>query len=363
MSETIEKLSRIRNLAARRGLDAILLQRVSSVAWATGGASAYVNMARSNAEVSLLITRDKQYLLTNNIEAIRLEKEELLISQGWDFNVTPWFEPGDALQRLTAGLKLGTDFYYPGAMDLSGEFAQLRVNLTAEEGARFRILGKLCGEAMDAAIRAVHPGQTEYELAGLLAGETERRGVQTIVNLIAVDERIFNFRHPLPTDKKLTHYAMLILCGRRSGLVCSLTRLVYFGKLPEEIRRKAQAVAKVDAAMIAATRPGQTLGQIFACAQEAYAEAGTPDEWRLHHQGGPAGYEPREFIATPSSTEIVAAGQVYAWNPSITGCKSEDSILVGEDSFEVLSAVPGWPAIQVEVEGRLIERPDILEVN
>jgi Xaa-Pro aminopeptidase len=363
MSETSEKVNQIRNLAAKRGLNAVLLQRVSSVAWATCGASTYVNTARSNAEVALLITNDKQYLLTNNIEAPRLEKEEQLISQGWDFQITPWFEHAVGTKDLTRRLNLGSDYYFPDSQDLSEEVARLRANLTQEEGERFRILGRLCGEAMATAIKSVHPGQTEYEIASLLACEAEQRGVQAIVNLIAVDERIFNFRHPLPTDRKLDHYAMLVLCGRRWGLVCSVTRLVYYGKLPEELRVKSQAVARVDAAMMAATRPGQTLGQVFACAQSAYAEAGYPEEWRLHHQGGPAGYEPRELIATPASTETVVTGQVYAWNPSITGCKSEDSILIGEDGFEVLSAVPGWPVIKVELANKIIDRPDILEVN
>jgi antitoxin VapB len=187
--------------------------------------------------------------------------------------------------------------------------------------------------------------------------------MQAIVNLIAVDERIYNFRHPLPTDKKLNRYVMMILCGRRWGLVCSLTRLVYFGKLPDEIRHIAQAVAHVDAAVIAATRPGRTLGQIFAVAKEAYAAAGYADEWQLHHQGGPAGYEPREYLATPDSKDTVCAGQVYAWNPSITGCKSEDSVLIGENGFEILTAIPGWPTVKVEVADQSIERPDILIVN
>jgi antitoxin VapB len=216
---------------------------------------------------------------------------------------------------------------------------------------------------MEAAARAVHPGQTEYEIAGLLAGEAERHNVQAIVNLVAVDDRIFNFRHPIPTDKKLDRYVMIVLCGRRWGLVCSLTRLMYFGKLPDEIRHKAEAVACVDAAMIAATRPGCTLGQIFTSTQQAYAAVGYADEWQLHHQGGPVGYEPREYLATPGSNDIVLAGQVYAWNPSITGCKSEDSVLIGEEGFEVLSAIPGWPTTKVEVAGQIIERPDILIVN
>ena len=363
MREISGKLSLIRDLAVKHALDAILLQRVSSIAWATSGASAYVNIALSNAEASLLVTGNNQYVITNNIEAKRLEKEERLTSQGWDFYITPWFEEENTAQGLTNGLKFGTDGCFPGAMDLSGEIARLRANLNLEEGERFRIIGQLCAQAMNAAARFVHPGHTEYEIAGLLAGEAEARGMQAIVNLIAVDERIFNIRHPLPTDKKLDRYVMMVLCGRRWGLVCSLTRFVYFGKLPDEIRRKKEAVAYVDAAMIATTRPSRTLGQIFEVAQDAYAAVGYADEWQLHHQGGPAGYEPREYVATPGSKDSVLAGQVYAWNPSISGSKSEDSVLIGEDGFEVLSAILGWPVVKIEVAGQIIERPDILIVN
>ncbi len=363
MNEISAKLSLLRNLADRYALDAILLQRVSSIAWATGGASAYVNIARSSAEASLLVTANDQYLITNNIEAKRLENEEGLASQGWDFRITPWFEKESTIQRLAQGLKLGADDCFPGAVDLSGEMARLRAILDSEEGKRFRILGQLCAQAMDTTARAVHPGQTEYEIAGQLAFEAESRGVQATVNLIAVDERIYNYRHPLPTDKKLEHYVMIVLCGRRWGLVCSLTRLVYFGILPDELRGKKEAVASVDATMLAATRPGRTLGQIFEDAQNAYAEVGFADEWQLHHQGGPAGYEPREYIAIPGSKDKVLLGQVYAWNPSITGCKSEDSILIGAQGYEVLTAIPDWPMVKVKVADQIIERPDILIVR
>ncbi len=40
-------------------------------------------------------------------------------------------------------------------------------------------------------------------------------------------------------------------------LVCSITRLVHFGLLPDEVRRKAEATARIDATSIAATRPGR----------------------------------------------------------------------------------------------------------
>jgi Xaa-Pro aminopeptidase len=362
VNEFSQKQNRIQDLLEERKLDALLLQRVSSFAWATCGAASYVNTATTNGEATLLITPSGRYLITNNIEATRLEREEKLVAQGWEFRVTPWHEARDTVAELTRGLRFGADGPYPGATDLSGDLVRLRVNLTLEEGERFRVLGRLCAEAMDSAVRAVRPGQTEYQIAGLLTHEAERRGVQAVVNLIATDERVFAFRHPLPTDKELERYAMLVLCGRRWGLVCSVTRFVHFGQLPDDLRRKAETVARIDAAFIAATRPGRSLGEIFQRAAAAYAETGFPNEWHLHHQGGPAGYEPREYLATPHSTDVVSIGQAYAWNPSITGTKSEDTILVGEAGNDVLTAIENWPALPVTVDGQEIARPAILEM-
>lgn len=362
MSESDLKVKRIQDLIDRHSIDALLLRQVANFAWATCGTASYVNLATTNGAASLLIAPTGRYVITDNIEATRLKQEEALEEQGWDFRITPWYETNEEVAALTRGLRLGADHAYPGAVDLSAEFPRLRAALTAEEGERFRTLSQWCAEAMNAAIRAVRPGMTEHQIAGLLAGEARSRGVEPTVNLIAADERVFRFRHPLPTDNRLERYAMLVLCGRKWGLVCSLTRLVHFGQLPDDLRRKAEAVAAVDARFIAATRPGRKLSDIFHEAVEAYGKGGFPDEWQLHHQGGPAGYEPREFVATPAVDDEVSVGQVYAWNPSISGVKSEDTILIAEGENDVLTTIPGWPTVKIDIGRQKVERPAILEV-
>ena len=363
MDEFNLKQQSIRALLERTQLEALILQNVSSFAWATGGAAAYVNSATTPGIATLLITPNSRHLVTNNIEATRLKQEEKLVEQGWEFHVSPWYTTQETLAKLGGGLKLGADGAFPGARDLTVEVARLRTQLTPQEGERYRLLCALCAEAMNAAARSLQPGQSEYEIAARLGYEAQRRGAQPIVTLIATDERIFSFRHPLPTTKILERYAMLVLCGRRWGLVCSVTRLVHFGPLPDEVRRKSEAVARIDATMIAATRPGKTLGEIFRQIQAAYAAAGFANEWQLHHQGGPTGYEPREFIAVPDSPEVVKQGQAFAWNPSITGAKSEDTILVGENDNEVITNIQDWPSIPVTIDGREIMRPAILEMR
>ena len=95
--------------------------------------------------------------------------------------------------------------------------------------------------------------------------------------------------------------------------------------------------------MIAATRPGRTIGAVFAVGEKAYAEAGFPDEWRHHHQGGSTGYVGREVRATPGNSTEILPNQPFAWNPSIAGTKSEDTILVKPGDNSILSFTGNWP--------------------
>lgn len=357
------KLERIVRLLAEHDLDALLLQGVANFAWATCGGSAYVNTADTRSMATLLFSPEGRFLITNNIEAQRLKDEEVVADQGWEFVTTPWEAPDDPLRRLTKNYRLGADGFYSSARDLSAELTRLRMNLLPAEQERFREVCRGCATAMDQAIRQVEPGMSEFEIAALLNRETQRRGITPIVNLIAVDERIYAYRHPLPTEKPLSRYAMLILCGRKYGLVGSITRFVHFGRLDEELKRKAQAVAGVDATFLHATRPGRSLAEIFNLAREQYVRAGFAEEWRLHHQGGAVGYTPRELVATLDTLEQVSLGQAYAWNPSITGTKSEDTILVLPEGNEILTEIPGWPSVTIETDGHEYARPAILELD
>jgi len=347
--ECSTKQQQMRSLLDKHEADALLLRRVSSFAWATCGAASYVNTATTEGAASLLVTREATYLATNNIEAPRLQDEEKLAEQGWEFIVSPWDTPLQGLLHLTNGKKLISDVAFGNAKDIAPEISRLRAHLTIEEGERFRQLGKLCAESISAAAQSVRLGMTEFELAALLGGEAQRRGVQPIVNLVATDERAY--RHPLPTAKKLQKYALLVLSGRQRGLVCSVSRMIHFGKAPAELQSRIHAAARVNAAFIAHSRPGRNLGDLLALGQAAYAAAGYPEEWQNHHQGGVTGYEPREYIATPGGQDVLAVGQALAWNPTVLGAKMEDTILLGAQTNEIVTSTSLWQVEEVDVEG------------
>lgn len=350
MTEFETKLTALRGLLDKHHAEAVVLRRVSSFAWATCGAASYVNTAATEGAASLVVTHAANFLTTNNIEAPRLQNEEnLLTNQGWEFVVSPWETPLKSLNELVAGKTIISDVPFGTAQDVGAEISRLRAHLTPQEGIRFSELGRLCAESITAAAKSIQPGMSEFELAALLGAETQKRGIQPVVNLIATDERIY--RHPLPTDKKLKKFALLVLSGRQRGLVCSVSRMLYFGKIPVDLERRVQAAAHVNATFIANSRPGRTLGDLLSLGQAAYAQAGYPDEWRHHHQGGVTGYEPREYIATGGGTDVLAAGQALSWNPTVAGTKMEDTILVGEDTHRNLTSTPLWPARQIEFPG------------
>jgi antitoxin VapB len=152
---------------------------------------------------------------------------------------------------------------------------------------------------------------------------------------------------------------MVVACAQRDGLVVSLTRIVCSGPVSDELRRRTRATAGVMGRLLAATRPGATGAQLYAEAARAYAEAGFPGEQHKHHQGGACGYRSRDWVAHPASEDVVEGPQAFAWNPSITGTKVEETAIADDDGVEVITSTPGWPAISVDAGGATVEMPDV----
>lgn len=52
----------------------------------------------------------------------------------------------------------------------------------------------------------------------------------------------------------------------------------------------------------------------------------------------------------------------YAWNPTLQGAKSEETVLVTGDELETLTRTGQWPTATVHSSGHAValERPDIL---
>jgi len=360
-AEFAEKQRRINEFMDLGGYDAVLLSRSDNFAWFTCGGDVHVNTAQETGVGSLLIHRTGTTLITNNVERGRILEEELG-ALGFTEDISLWAEDGlpEAVDRVAPNQKIAGDVVLPGISACPEAIARLRWSLTSAEVDRYRSLGADVGAAIGEACMDIEPSMTEFEAAAALASEHYQRGITPIVVLVAADERLLKYRHPLPTMNEITRTVMLVVCGRRNGLIVSATRIVSFGRVSGELRKKHQAVVAVDAAFNAATRIGARIGDVFKTGLDAYAAQGYPEEWKLHHQGGPTGYAPRDYRATLQTDDLVLRNQAFAWNPSIAGTKSEDTVIATPDGLEILSASPAFPMLEASAEGLTLRRSDIL---
>jgi antitoxin VapB len=229
--------------------------------------------------------------------------------------------------------------------------APLRASLTAAEIDRYRWLGRKTSAVTSAVLQELEPGVTEYEMEALVATGLLCAGILPSVLLMAVDDRIFNYRHAVARGQALKRYGMLNLCSRKWGLAISITRFVHFGELPAELAARFSSAARANAALLDATRAGKTSGELFRAVQSAYADEGFPGEEEFHHQGGATGYGEREWLATPDGKEIVVENQAFAWNPSIQGSKVEDTVVLHNGQIECLTETPDLPIVETQLHG------------
>ncbi|HQL64485.1 MAG TPA: aminopeptidase P family N-terminal domain-containing protein, partial [bacterium] len=75
--ETEVKWARIKELLSEKNLEGIIINKISNFAWFTGGGNNFVALNTENGVCSLLLTENKIYLLTDNIEAGRIKQEEI----------------------------------------------------------------------------------------------------------------------------------------------------------------------------------------------------------------------------------------------------------------------------------------------
>ncbi|WP_160160817.1 Xaa-Pro peptidase family protein [Actinomadura sp. K4S16] len=353
-----ERLRRLKHLAARRGVDTLVLREPATISWLTGGRSHVPQTLDTSCADIIVDVRGEPaaMVVVNAIEAPRLRDTEFAdLPLAW--TTVPWWE--DRTGSLPVGRTVGSDRPGAASVNLSGDLAALRRELTPYQAG---LLGGVCADAAEATTAAalrVRPGMTEYAAAATLTDELLSRGLDPIALFVAADRRAAVHRHPLPTMTIIGERVMLVCCARRSGLVSSVTRIRCF-RPPSAAEQSAyRRLLDVEAAFLNASRPGTRLGDAFTAGTAAYAEHGfDATEWHRHHQGGFSGWHPREYLAHEGSDDVITEHSVVAWNPSADSWKVEDTCLISREGLRPLVDDGHWPTLTVA--GR--RRPDLLTV-
>ena len=252
MSRTLEqreKRARIKALLEAKNLDAVVLKKGANVAWIIGGRS-HIPTTLELSCMDVVVYRDRIVVVTNKIEAPRLEAEEL--SGDEELIVINWFEGREA--QLPKGDRIGVDGAENDRVNLQTDIETLRRALNDYEINRLREIGKDAAAALGEAMLDIDSDMSEVEVAGEIAEEMWERNLEPVVLLVAGESRIKQFRHPLPTTRSIGSIAMGVICARRKGLIASVTRLVHFGEIASKAHDDYQKLLNVEAAFLNGTK-------------------------------------------------------------------------------------------------------------
>ncbi|MFP8955005.1 M24 family metallopeptidase [Natrialbaceae archaeon A-arb3/5] len=365
----MDKRTRLETYLEAHELDSVWFARPNSFAWFTGGNNV-VDRETDAGVAAVGYDGTAVTVLTDTIEADRIEDEELPDLDAADVSVErfPWHTASlsEALAERIDGEQAAADIDVPGLERVDP--TALRQPLTEADRERYRRLGQETAAAVESVCRELRTGDTEHEVASALRVALSARNIEAPVVLVGGSERAQRYRHYTPTETELGDYALLSVTAERAGLHASCTRTVAFDP-PSWLDERHGAAAQVEVAALEATREAAensgTAGDVFSAIQDAYASVGHEGEWEHHHQGGAAGFAGREWIATPDHDAPVESPMAYAWNPTVQGAKSEDTVLLADGEFEVLTRTDRWPTATATAAGGAfeLERPGILELD
>lgn len=365
-NEIDSKAMRIRDMLDQQKLDALYLCKGNNFAWITAGGDNIVTRYAEAGVAGIFITKNEKYCITNNIEKDRMiiegQLEELgfvIISQYWYENRT------DELIRSIIGEhgKWAADIPFGSACDANPYIPSLQICMLDSEIARYMRLGEIFSEVIERYMATIHPGDSELKIAGGLSGAMWANGIEPVLFLVCADERIYRYRHAIPTENKLNKYLMISCNARYKGMITRITRCLHIGKPANELLEQHNRTLEIENRMALISKPGVDDLEAYKLAVSMYEDFGYGDMWKRHHQGGPQGYENCYYLITPQKHEIIQKNRIYGFNPSITGTKTEDAIIITDDAPVFVTNPVIFPKEECRIDGHTFVRPGILVIE
>ena len=345
-------IDRVRELLERRSWAGLVLTRPGPVAWAIPGINPPIDRTAAIDTVWVAIGADTCTVITTTVEERRVTEE--LLPEGVRLQSVPWWDTDAMVVAAVDALgipvrEIAADGHHAFGIDADHELTRERLQLDADEIHRLGELGRRATLAVESALRAWEPGQTDTQVAARIASGVESFGADAPVLLVGADERLVRYRHPVAVGARTHDCVMAVLVARHQGLHVALTRYVAAGDTAQ-LEAQLDVVRGIHRNVLAIGRPGRTYGDVLTVLADSYTESGAPDAWMEHYQGGPIGYGQREFEISPAQSmspwwhEVIAPNTAVAWNPSLAGgLKDEDTYLISADGAELITTSSQWP--------------------
>lgn len=359
------RLSALRTLLDERSLDAVLLSRTANKRYYSGFRLGDAEGPTSGYAGTLLITADATLILADPRYTEQAEHE----APGW--TVVPTSGPmhvdlppilvdhGIAALGMEAAVVSHADWSAlagaaPGVElhAIDEELVPLRIHKTPGE---VDAIGRACA-LTDACFehlgRWIRPGMTEQQVAWEIERFFRANGAEGLAfDTIVLAGARAAMPHGRPSDAIVERGNVLLIdfgCivdGYRSDM----TRTMFVGEVPSDIRRSHDAVREAQALAVAGLRHGVNGQEVDAVARERISREGVePYGHGLGHGIGLETHEPPSLRRSVPYT--LEAGMVFSvepgiYLPGVTGIRIEDIVHLEATGPRLLTKSPREPVV------------------
>jgi len=229
LKDSMLKRELIRKHIKEKGYQGVVISRRENFSWITTGGNATVINSTNNGIGCLVFTPDNQYFVSHSMDGQRILEEQIPL-QEYELVELKWYESeplGRALQ--IAGSNAAADINITGYENIFPEILDLHYPITNLEINRLLWLGQKMNEIYLTMGDFIKPGMTEIEIAAYFQFLQAQAGIISDVLISGADQRMFKYRHPMPTDNKLNKYLMLHSAPNKWGLHTPITRYFSLG--------------------------------------------------------------------------------------------------------------------------------------
>ena len=233
--------------------------------------------------------------------------------------------------------------------DIGRDIVRQRAIKSAWEVTRIRAAAALAVAVCELIPGILREGLTEAAFAGLVEAEARRLGHEGIIRMRAFNQEMFYGQILSGVSGTAPSYLDTPLAGTglspaiaqgvsfkpirrgdhvvfdfvpvREGYIADFTRIFALGELPGELRRAYEAALRIEAAVVAAARPGVTCRALYESALAGAASEGLAAFFMGHGAGQVrfighgVGLELDELPVLASSDLELAEGMVFALEP------------------------------------------------
>jgi Xaa-Pro aminopeptidase len=358
---TVDRLAALRGLLDEHDLDAIAISRTANKRWLSGFRLGDAEGAGFSG--TLLATRDANLILADSRYTEQAEIEapdwELVRTSGTLAEELPPLLARHAVASLGLEAQVVSHADWAALAEaapgvelhaLDDALASLRIRKTPEE---VDAIGRACA-LTDACfahlVEFARPGMTELQVAWELERWFREHGAEGLAfeSLVLAGPRAA-MPHGRPSTATIQAGNVLLIdfgCivdGYRSDM----TRTVFVGDVPDEVRRYHDAVREAQALAIDAIVPGVEGPALDAIARERIGREGVePYGHGLGHGIGMETHE-RPWVRA-SRVEVLEPGMVFSvepgiYLPGVTGIRIEDIVALTDAGPRLLTNSPREP--------------------